>query len=156
MRLKLIAVGTRMPAWVEAGFDDYAKRLPRGDISVEMIELPLAQRGKNADIARVMEKEAEAILAAVGKQDTIIALDVLGKSWSTEQLAGELADWRMSGDNYSLLIGGPDGLAPRVLASAHKRWSLSALTLPHPLVRIVVIEQIYRAWTLLHNHPYHK
>src|SRR5690606_13493994 len=112
--------------------------------------------GKNADIARVLDKEAEAIMAAVGKQDKIIALDVLGKSWSTEQLADELADWRMRGDNYSLLIGGPDGLAPQVLAQADKRWSLSALTLPHPLVRVVVIEQIYRAWTLLHNHPYHK
>ena len=156
MRIRLIAVGTRMPGWVEAGFDDYAKRLPRGDISVEMLELPLAQRGKNADIARAMDKEGEAMLAAIGKNDQVIALDVLGKSWSTEQLAGELADWRMSGCNYSLLIGGPDGLAPAALARADKRWSLSPLTLPHPLVRVLVIEQLYRAWTLLHNHPYHK
>lgn len=156
MRLKLIAVGTRMPAWVQAGFDDYAKRLPRGDIAVEVVELPLATRGKNADIARAMAKEGEAMLAAIGKQDKIIALDVKGKSWDTQQLAGELADWRMSGDNYSLVIGGPDGLAPAVLAAAHQRWSLSPLTLPHPLVRVVVIEQLYRAWTLLHNHPYHK
>ena len=86
----------------------------------------------------------------------MIALDVKGKAWSTEQLAEQMADWRMSGNNYCLLIGGPDGLAPQCLAQAHMRWSLSALTLPHPLVRILVIEQLYRACSILQNHPYHK
>ncbi len=156
MRLKIIAIGSRMPAWVQTGFEEYAKRLPRGDIDVELVELPLAPRGKNADIGRAVQKEGDAMLAAVGKQDRLVALDVKGKSWSTEQLASELADWRMQGENISLAIGGPDGLAPAVLAAARQRWSLSALTLPHPLVRVVVMEQIYRAWTLLHNHPYHK
>ena len=155
MRIRIIAVGTKMPDWVEQGYAEYAKRMPR-DCVVELVELPLAQRGKNTDIARAMEKEGEATLAAIGKGDQVIALDVKGKPWSTEQLAQQMAEWRMSGSNYCLLIGGPDGLAPQCLALAHGRWSLSALTLPHPLVRIVVIEQLYRACTILQNHPYHK
>ena len=155
MRIRIIAVGTKMPGWVEQGYAEYAKRLPR-DCAVELVELPLAQRGKNTDIARAMEKEGEDMLAAIGKGEQVIALDVKGKAWSTEQLAEQMADWRMSGNNYCLLIGGPDGLAPQCLAQAHLRWSLSALTLPHPLVRILVIEQLYRACSILQNHPYHK
>lgn len=155
MRIRMIAVGTRMPDWVEQGYRDYAKRLPR-DCSVELVELPLAVRSKNSDIARAMEKEGEAMLAAIGKGDRVIALDVKGKPWSTEQLAVQMANWKMSGNNYSLLIGGPDGLAPACLALAEIRWSLSPLTLPHPLVRILLIEQLYRATTILQNHPYHK
>lgn len=155
MRIRIIAVGTKMPAWVETGYAEYAKRMPR-DCVVELVELPLAQRGKNTDIARAMEKEGEEMLAAIGKGEQVIALDVKGKPWSTEQLAEQMANWRMSGNNYCLLIGGPDGLAPQCLAQAHARWSLSGLTLPHPLVRIVVIEQLYRACSILQNHPYHK
>lgn len=155
MRLRIIAVGTKMPDWVEAGYAEYHKRLPR-DFALELVELPLATRSKNSDIARAMEKEGEAMLAAVGKGDSIITLEVKGKPWSTEQLAEQLAGWRMSGNNYSLLIGGPDGLAPACLAQSSARWSLSPLTLPHPLVRILLIEQLYRAWTILQNHPYHK
>ena len=155
MRIRIIAVGTKMPAWVETGYAEYAKRMPR-DCVVELVELPLAQRGKNTDIARAMEMEGEEMLAAIGKGEQVIALDVKGKPWSTEQLAEHMANWRMSGNNYCLLIGGPDGLAPQCLAQAHVRWSLSALTLPHPLVRIVVIEQLYRACSILQNHPYHK
>lgn len=144
-----------MPDWVEQGYAEYAKRMPR-DCVVEMVELPLAQRGKNTDIAKAMEKEGEAILASIGRGEQVIALDVKGKPWSTEQLAENLASWKMSGANYCLLIGGPDGLAPACLALASVKWSLSPLTLPHPLVRIVVIEQLYRACTILQNHPYHK
>jgi rRNA large subunit m3Psi methyltransferase RlmH len=155
VKVRIIAVGTKMPAWVEQGYAEYAKRMPR-DCVVELVELPLAQRGKNTDIARAMEKEGEEMLAAIGKGEQVIALDVKGKSWSTEQLAEQMANWRMSGSNYCLLIGGPDGLAPQCLAKAQIHWSLSALTLPHPLVRILVIEQLYRACSILQNHPYHK
>ncbi|MES2824135.1 MAG: 23S rRNA (pseudouridine(1915)-N(3))-methyltransferase RlmH [Pseudomonadota bacterium] len=155
MRIRIIAVGTKMPDWVEQGYAEYAKRMPR-ECVVEMVELPLAQRTKNTDIAKAMEKEGESILAAIGKGEQIIALDVRGKPWSTEQLAENMAGWKMSGTNYCLLIGGPDGLAPECLALASAKWSLSPLTLPHPLVRIVVIEQLYRACTILQNHPYHK
>jgi 23S rRNA (pseudouridine1915-N3)-methyltransferase len=96
------------------------------------------------------------MLAAIGKGDRVIALDVLGKQHSTEQLSDQLADWRMEGCNLSLLIGGPDGLDPRCLAQADRKWSLSTLTLPHPLVRVLLAEQLYRAWTILQGHPYHK
>ncbi|WP_299982404.1 23S rRNA (pseudouridine(1915)-N(3))-methyltransferase RlmH [uncultured Pseudoteredinibacter sp.] len=155
MRTRIIAVGTKMPAWVETGYKDYAKRLPR-DFPVEVLELPLGPRGKNASIEKAIAKESEAMLAAIPDGDKVIALDVKGKPWSTEQLADKLAGWRMDGNNYSLLIGGPDGLSQQCLQRADVRWSLSALTLPHPLVRIVLIEQLYRAWTILNNHPYHK
>lgn len=158
MRIRIIAVGTKMPNWVEQGYAEYAKRMPR-DVTVEMLELPLAQRGKNTDIAKAMEKEGETMLAAIekgGKGEQVIALDVKGKPWSTEQLAENLAGWKMSGFNYCLLIGGPDGLAPECLSLASIKWSLSPLTLPHPLVRILVIEQLYRACSILQNHPYHK
>lgn len=155
MRIRIIALGTKMPAWVEAGYEEYAKRLPR-DWAVEMLALPLASRGKSTSAAAVMEKEADSMLAAIGKGDKVVALEVNGRPWSTEQLAQQLDDWRMTGANYSLLIGGPDGLAQRCRDRADLQWSLSPLTLPHPLVRIVVIEQLYRAYSLLHNHPYHK
>lgn len=155
MKIKIIAVGTKMPKWVEDGYNDYAKRLPR-ELTLEVVELPLGPRGKNADTKKAIAKEGEAMLAAIGKGDKVIALEVTGKAWSTEKLADQLADWRMAGCNFSLLVGGPDGLAPECTARADVKWSLSNLTLPHPLVRIVLAEQIYRAWTILNNHPYHK
>lgn len=155
MRFKIIAVGTKMPAWVEEGYREYAKRLPR-DFSLEVLELPLGPRGKSSSVAKAIAKEGEQMMAAIPKGDKVIALDVKGKPWSTEKLADNLANWRMESSNYSVLIGGPDGLAPECLARADAKWSLSALTLPHPLVRIVLAEQLYRAWTILNNHPYHK
>ena len=155
MRFKIIAVGTRMPAWVIEGWKDYANRLPR-DFQVELVELPLGPRGKNQSVERAIAKESEQMLAAIPKGDKVIALEVTGKSWSTETLAANLANWSMEGGNFSLLIGGPDGLSRECLQRADAKWSLSALTLPHPLVRIVLIEQLYRAWSILNNHPYHK
>jgi 23S rRNA (pseudouridine1915-N3)-methyltransferase len=155
VRISLIAVGTRMPAWVEAGVAEYRKRLPP-EISFEIREIGLGKRGKNADIARAMQEEGDAMLAAITPRDRVIALDVLGKSLGTEQLAGKLAQWQMDGDDISLLVGGPDGLAPNCLARAVEKWSLSALTLPHPLVRVLLAEQLYRAWSINANHPYHR
>ena len=155
MRVKLIAIGTKMPKWVTQGYDEYAKRLPR-DFSLELVELPMAPRGKNTDIAKAIQKEGDAMLAAIPNGDKVIALEVLGKTWSTEQLAQQTESWRMDGYNISLLVGGPDGLDPRCTARADQAWSLSKLTLPHPMVRILLAEQIYRAWTLMNNHPYHR
>lgn len=155
MRLRILAVGTRMSDWVEAGCNEYLKRLPP-ELNVEIVELPLGQRGKGADIRRAIAREGEAMLRAIGEQDQVIALDVLGKPWSTRDLAGKLQQWQLSGDNFSLLVGGPDGLAPECLARANSRWSLSALTLPHPLVRILLAEQLYRAWSINAGHPYHR
>jgi len=155
MRVSLVAVGTRMPDWVEAGVAEYRKRLPP-EIDFDIREIALAKRGKNADIARAIAQEGEAMLNAIPARDHVIALDVKGKSYSTEQFAALLAEWQMSGDHVSLLVGGPDGLANACLERAQARWSLSALTLPHPLVRVLVAEQLYRAWTINNNHPYHR
>ncbi len=155
MKLTLVAVGTRMPAWVQAGYEDYAKRLPR-DCSLSLREIPLATRGKNTDTARAIEKESEAMLAAISTQERVIALDIPGKAQTTASMAEALCTWQMQGGNTSFLIGGPDGLSPACIARAQESWSLSGLTLPHPLVRIVLAEQLYRAWSLLNNHPYHR
>lgn len=144
-----------MPAWVEAGVAEYRKRLPP-EIQFEIREIALAQRGKNADLTRAMQQEGEAMLAAIGARDFVIALDVKGKSISTEQFAVELAKWQQNGDPVSVLVGGPDGLAAPCLERAQQRWSLSALTLPHPIVRVVFAEQLYRAWSINNNHPYHR
>ncbi len=155
MRLTIIAVGTRMPAWVEQGVAEYHKRMPR-ELQVVWKELPLGHRGKGASAEVARAKEGEAMLKAIPAGDRVIALDVKGKQRSTPQLAAELEQWLMSGDNYSLLIGGPDGIAPECLAKAERRWSLGDLTLPHPLVRIILAEQLYRAWTITAGHPYHR
>ena len=155
MRIRLIAVGTKMPSWVTTGYQEYAKRLP-SDFQLELVELPVGHRGKGADLARAIKSEGDAMLAAIPKGDKVIALCVDGRNWSTEKLSEQAEEWRMEGFNISLLVGGPDGLDSRCVAIADQRWSLSALTLPHPLVRIVLAEQLYRAWTLLQGHPYHK
>lgn len=155
MKLTIVAVGTRMPDWVQTGYNEYAKRLPR-ECALELKEIALAPRGKNTDIARAIEKESGAILAAIPAQERVIALDVLGKPQTTQSLADALLEWQMHGGNTSLLIGGPDGLSAHCLSRANQRWSLSGLTLPHPLVRIVLAEQLYRAWSLINHHPYHR
>ncbi|MFT5082058.1 MAG: 23S rRNA (pseudouridine1915-N3)-methyltransferase [Lentisphaeria bacterium] len=144
-----------MPAWVEQGYAEYAKRLPR-DLTPQLMELPLANRSKSTSTAKVKNTEGEQILAAIPKGAVVVALDVLGKALSTKGLAQKLETWQMNGSDVCLVIGGPNGLSDACLKIASERWSLSALTLPHPLVRVVLIEQIYRAWTILQNHPYHK
>ncbi len=155
MRLRVIAVGTKMPSWVAMGWHEYAKRLPT-EFNLELLEVGLGQRTRNQPPGRAMASEGVAMLKAIASGDRVVALDVKGKSWSTPKLAVELAAWQNSGDNYSLLIGGPDGLAPACLARADSRWSLSPLTLPHPLVRVILVEQLYRAWTINTGHPYHR
>jgi 23S rRNA (pseudouridine1915-N3)-methyltransferase len=155
MKVQLVAVGTRMPAWVQSGYDEYAKRLPK-ELMPNLVEIPLGNRGKNTGVQDAMRQEGDAILQVVPSSSTMIALDVQGKAWSTEQLAEQLARWRMEGENLAFVIGGPDGFSPHCLSRANARWSLSNLTLPHPVVRILLIEQLYRAWTILQNHPYHK
>ena len=155
MRIKLLAVGTRMPGWVETGVAEYRKRLP-AEFSLEIQEIALAKRGKNADIRRARQQEGEALLKAVPRDDLIVALDVTGRALSTEKLADTLGGWHDEGHNLSLLVGGPDGLDSSCLEQARQRWSLSAMTLPHPLVRVMLAEQIYRAWSILQGHPYHR
>lgn len=155
MQIHLFAVGNRMPGWVTEGFHEYAKRLPR-DCELVLREFAPGKRGKNADLARIREDEGQRILAALGRDDRVIALEVEGKPWRTEDLAAWLADWQRQGRRVALLVGGPEGLADACRVRAEQQWSLSPLTLPHPLVRVIVAEQLYRAWSLLNNHPYHR
>lgn len=155
MRIQLIAVGQKMPDWISTGYATYAKRFP-ADCQLQLVEIAAGKRGKNADIARILRQEGEAMLTAVGKGDRIVTLEVTGKPWSTPQLANRLEHWLMDGRDVSLLVGGPEGLAAECTAVADERWSLSALTLPHPLVRVVLAESLYRAWSVTNNHPYHR
>lgn len=155
MRIKLLAVGDRMPAWVRSGTEEYTARFPR-EWRFELVEIPVAARGKNADIARLKEAEAEKIAKALPRGAHLIALDERGESWSTLELAKIIQTAQRDALEICLLIGGPDGLAPGMLARAQQRWSLSRLTLPHALVRVLVAEQLYRAWSVLTNHPYHR
>ncbi len=155
MKIQLLAVGTKMPAWVATGFMEYNKRMPN-EMRVELVELSLGHRGKGADVAKAIKREGDAMLAAIPSGDWIVALEVTGEKWSTQQLATKMQGWQMKGRNVSLLVGGPDGLDSRCTAAADQIWSLSALTLPHPMVRILLSEQLYRAWTVIQGHPYHK
>ena len=155
MRIQIIAVGTKMPDWVTTGTEEFIRRFP-GDLPVYFTEIPAGKRGKNADIRRILQKEGEQTLAAIPKGNRIVTLEVTGRNWSTPQLAEQLDSWKMDGRDVSLLIGGPEGLAPECIQLSEQRWSLSALTLPHPLVRIIVAESLYRAWSVTQNHPYHR
>jgi 23S rRNA (pseudouridine1915-N3)-methyltransferase len=144
-----------MPDWVEQGFSEYQRRFPP-DMPVQLTEITAGKRGKNADIGRILKKEGEAMLAAIPKGNRIVTLEVTGNPWTTGQLAEQMQRWQMDGRDVSLLVGGPEGLAPDCISAAEQRWSLSALTLPHPLVRILLAESLYRAWSLNNNHPYHR
>ena len=155
MRIRLVAVGSKMPGWGEEGWREYIKRLP-SDVQLELVEIPLVTRRKNADVKRLIEQEGDAMLTKVLPGERIVTLEVTGKAWSSEQLASELDRWKLDARTVNLMIGGPEGLAPQVQARSEQQWSLSPLTLPHPLVRIVVGEQLYRACTILSGHPYHK
>ena len=155
MKLQLVAVGTKMPDWVQTGFLEYLRRFPK-DMPLELTEVQAGKRGKNADIKRILEKEGEMMLAATGKGNRIVTLDIPGQPWETPHLATQLERWKLDGRDVSLLIGGPEGLAPACKAAAEQSWSLSALTLPHPLVRVLVAESLYRAWSITTNHPYHR
>tara|TARA_B110000444_G_C18649859_1_gene505520 strand:- start:381 stop:815 length:435 start_codon:yes stop_codon:yes gene_type:complete len=144
-----------MPSWVENATTEYLKRMPP-ELKIELIEIPMAKRGRDNNTEVACQKEGEQILAVIPPRDHVIALTINGKSWDTPGLAEQLEKWKMSGMDYSLLIGGPDGLHSCCLQRAQQHWSISALTLPHPLVRVVLVEQLYRAWTILNNHPYHR
>jgi 23S rRNA (pseudouridine1915-N3)-methyltransferase len=145
VRVRIVAVGTRMPEWVTQAYDDYTRRL-RSSMRVDLEELPV---GKNkAD-------EEKRFLERVG-DDYLVALDEHGKSLTTLELAKWLAQRQQDGRNLSFLIGGPDGLSPGILNKAAMRWSLSALTFPHAMVRVILADQLYRAHSVLQNHPYHR
>jgi len=155
MKCRLIAAGTRLPDWINSGFLEYQKRL-RTPLVLELHEISVATRSAGDNPLRAVQREGADMLAAIGKDDYVVALEIAGKSMSTERLSTWLVERMRDARPLALLIGGPDGLAPAVLARADQSWSLSALTLPHALVRVVVAEQIYRAMSMLAGHPYHR
>ena len=155
LRLSLVTASNRQPAWVDEGADDYAKRL-RGRCTLEIKAVPLARRTATAPAERAIQDEGRRMLAAVPPGAHSVALLETGKPWSTKELARKLEGWMQLGAPVALLVGGPDGLSPECISRANERWSLSNLTLPHGLVRVVVAEALYRAWSLLENHPYHR
>ena len=144
-----------MPSWVQEGVNEYLKRLPR-EFKVEIVEIALGNRSKNSNPQIAIRQESEQMLAHIEDKDYVVALEVKGRSWTTEQLASKLDGWQMEGLNVALLIGGPDGLSDECRQRADVQWSLSALTLPHPIVRVLLAEQLYRAWSVTKNHPYHR
>ena len=155
MRIHLNAVGTRMPSWVTTGYEEYAKRMPR-ECALRLVEIPPGNRQKSRTTEQAREEEGRQMLAALPRDCLVIALEVTGKAWTTETLAAQLTDWLGSGRDVAMLVGGPDGLSRACLDRADRCWSLSSLTFPHALVRVIVAEQVYRAWTLTQGHPYHR
>ncbi|HFE38698.1 MAG TPA: 23S rRNA (pseudouridine(1915)-N(3))-methyltransferase RlmH [Gammaproteobacteria bacterium] len=155
MLINFVCVGSKMPAWVNQAYSEYEKRLNK-DVKLRLAEIDGIKRTKSMSVEKIKAKEAANIQKLVSKRTHVVVLDVKGKAWSTEELALRLACWLHSGKEVSLIVGGPDGLDDEILSRADELWSLSKLTFPHPIVRVVVAEQIYRAWSVLNNHPYHR
>ena len=155
MNIELLAAGTKPPGWIATGIDEYQKRFPR-DWQFNVREIPVAKRQKGEPVAKAMQAEGQRMLQAVVPGSTLVAMDKGGKNWSTEELAKNVQEWQLETGKVQIMIGGPDGLAPECLSAAHRRWSLSNLTFPHFLVRLLLAEQFYRAWSVINRHPYHK
>ncbi len=157
MKIHIIAIGSKLPSWVNDSVAEYEKRFkPMADFSLEITEIPAKKRGKNANIKQITEMESQALINAVPNGYIPIALDVGGKRLSSENLAKKLGQFHDSGENIAILIGGPEGFNDSVRQFVRERWSLSDLTLPHPIVRIILTETLYRSVSILHNHPYHR
>ena len=155
MQLLVAAVGQRMPNWVTEAWTEYARRMPPS-VALSLREISLAKRSKNADTKRMTAVESRALYDAMPNRARVIALDVRGQAWSTPKLALRLEQWMGDGRDVGFMIGGPEGIDAQIMQKADDRWSLGPLTLPHPLVRVVLAEQLYRAWTITQNHPYHR
>lgn len=160
MKARILAVGQKMPTWVQTGFDEYHKRI-QPMLTTEILEIPACKRNKNpspTELEKYAITEGGLILNAHANanNEQLICLDVRGKNLSTEQLADKISQAMQIGDDMAFVIGGADGLSKDVLAKAHFKWSLSNLTMPHPLVRVLLMEQLYRAMTIIHHHPYHR
>lgn len=154
MKLTVVAVGQRVPQWAQQAWDDYAKRFPP-ELRVELKTVKTETRDSRT-VGAIMAAERERIEAALVKGSRVVALDERGKSLTTTALAEQLSQWQLQGDPVALIIGGPDGLDPQLRESAHQRIRLSDLTLPHAMVRVLLIEQLYRAWSINVGHPYHR
>ncbi|WP_250450936.1 23S rRNA (pseudouridine(1915)-N(3))-methyltransferase RlmH [Caballeronia sp. ATUFL_M2_KS44] len=155
MKLVILAVGHKMPDWITNGFDEYAKRMPP-ELRIELKEIKPEQRSSGRNAESVMAAEKQRIEAALPKNARVIALDERGRDWTTMQLANTLPGWQQDGRDVAFVIGGADGLAPEVKARAEIMLRVSSLTLPHGMVRVLLAEQLYRAWSITQNHPYHR
>ena len=155
MHLRLLAVGDRQPAWVDEAFDTYAGRFPR-DWRFRLDCVRTAKRGKNTPASRAMDEEAETLLSRLTSDEQVVLLDERGTSLSSQALAERLSRWQSDGRDLAFIIGGPDGVSESVRQRANFVWSLSGLTLPHGLARVLLAEQLYRAWSLQTGHPYHR
>ncbi|MCW8443489.1 23S rRNA (pseudouridine(1915)-N(3))-methyltransferase RlmH [Fluoribacter gormanii] len=155
LKITIITLGNKMPDWVTQGSNEYAKRLNDG-VQLKITEIPLIRRSKSSDLSRVLEKESVLIKEALPNNARIIALEIEGKSFSSEELACKISQLQQISSHLCFIIGGPEGLSQEILKLCDERWSLSKLTLPHPLVRIIFLEALYRAWSIINNHPYHK
>ena len=155
MHIRLLAVGDRQPAWVDDAFDNYARRLPR-EWKFRIDRIATARRSKNSTASNAMNIEADALLARINSAEQVVLLDERGSQLSSESLARRLGDWQSDGRDLSFVIGGPDGVAEACRQRANFIWSLSKLTLPHGLARVLFAEQLYRAWSLQTGHPYHR
>ena len=155
MQIDLIAVGNRMPGWVELACKEYEKRLPK-NIHFKLIEITPATRGKNNSVNNFKKQEQDKIENCLDIRSVKIALDENGKSISSHSLSTHLQTWIDDNQHISFIIGGADGLSDDFKSNANQIWSLSEMTLPHGLARVMMMEQIYRAWTITQNHPYHR
>jgi 23S rRNA (pseudouridine1915-N3)-methyltransferase len=155
MKLVIIAVGHKMPDWIANGFDEYAKRMPP-ELRIELKEIKPEQRSSGRNAESVMAAEKQRIEAALPKNARVVALDERGRDWTTMQLAQALPGWQQDGRDVAFIIGGADGLDPEVKARAELLLRVSSLTLPHGMVRVLLAEQLYRAWSITQNHPYHR
>ena len=155
MQFDLIAIGRRMPAWIDSAFSEYSKRLPKS-INFNLIEITPATRTKNKNSGQLKKIEEEKINAVITSDNIVIVLDEKGKTISSHSLSVQLQTWMDDQQHISVLIGGADGLSSSIKNKADQIWSLSEMTLPHGLVRIIMIEQLYRAWSIINRHPYHR
>ncbi|QNP48809.1 23S rRNA (pseudouridine(1915)-N(3))-methyltransferase RlmH [Diaphorobacter aerolatus] len=154
MKILIVAVGQRVPDWAQTAYDDYAKRFPH-EIKVELKAVKTEPRGSKS-LETLYAAERDRIEAAIGRGMRIVVLDERGANLTTKALAQRLKDWQLGGDDVALVIGGPDGLDPAFKQAAHEKIRLSDLTLPHAMVRVLLIEQLYRAWSVNAGHPYHR
>ncbi len=155
MKIHLIAVGKKMPEWVNAGFSEFSKRMPP-ELQINLIEITPSTRNKSTSIEKNIKEEGERIQSAIPDNSKLIVLDEKGKDFSSIALSKEMESWLPMGQDISIVIGGADGIDPVIKQQADEKWSLSSLTLPHALVRVVVAEQLYRAWSIMKGHPYHR
>jgi 23S rRNA (pseudouridine1915-N3)-methyltransferase len=155
MKVHLIAVGKKMPEWINAGYAEFSKRMPP-EFQINLIEITPSVRNKTTAIEKNIKEESERIKSALPANSKLIVLDEKGKNFSSIDLSKKMEGWLPMGQDISLVIGGADGIDPEIKQQADEKWSLSSLTLPHALVRVVVAEQLYRAWSILKGHPYHR